>query len=103
MSVPSTCQAAVYDKISSDQKDVQVKEVSVEPVKEGEVIVKAEYASLNPVDGMVQAGLLQGAGWELPLPFTIGYDIAGTVAAVGEGVSDFAVGDRVFAVNWGTF
>ncbi|KUI46230.1 alcohol dehydrogenase [Mycobacterium sp. GA-1199] len=41
------------------------------------------------------AGGFPGLNW----PITLGHEIAGTIAEVGEGVEDFAVGDRV-AVGW---
>ncbi|MGV0787794.1 alcohol dehydrogenase catalytic domain-containing protein [Mycolicibacterium sp. XJ2] len=41
------------------------------------------------------AGGFPGMNW----PITLGHEIAGTIAEVGDGVEDFAVGDRV-AVGW---
>jgi len=100
-SVPETCKAAVYGKVSTEPSDVKVIDAPVLPAGPGLVIVKAEFASVNPIDYLVQAGHLQAAGWVLPLPFTMGYDIAGKVVAVGKGVAGFKVGDSVFGVNWG--
>jgi NADPH:quinone reductase len=37
----------------------------------------------------------------LPFPYTIGFDLAGQIESVGEGVTTFSPGDRVFSVNWG--
>ncbi|KZO97072.1 NAD(P)-binding protein [Calocera viscosa TUFC12733] len=53
---------------------------------EGELLIKVEAAAQNPAD----------TGWLVPsFPTVLGYDGAGTVAAVGAGVSAFAVNDRV--------
>eukprot|EP00951_Prasinocladus_malaysianus_P003351 scaffold23715_cov43-Prasinocladus_malaysianus.AAC.4 len=98
---PSTCKAAIYEKISTDPSDVRVVDAPVAAPEPGQVLLKAEYAAVNPVDSMVMAGYLQAAGWVLPLPFTMGYDVSGTVVSVGEGVSDFKEGDAVYCVNWG--
>ena len=39
-----------------------------------------------------------------PLPFSPGYDVVGDVDAIGEGVSDFAIGDRIAALTqWGGY
>ena len=46
-------------------------------------------------DREFHAGHFPGLSW----PITLGHEIAGTVAELGEGVEDFAVGDRV-AVGW---
>jgi NADPH:quinone reductase-like Zn-dependent oxidoreductase len=57
------------------------------------LVVEIEAAAVNPVDAKV----LRRSG--LSLPKTSGSDLAGSVAAVGEGVTDFEVGDRVFATG----
>jgi NADPH2:quinone reductase len=56
----------------------------------GEVLIKAEASGVNFVDTYFRAGL-----YPHELPFVLGAEVAGTVAAVGEGVSALRVGDRV--------
>ena len=67
----------------------------------GEVLVRVRAASLNPADWWLREGWMRQ--WvDLPLPITLGRDMAGDVVALGEGVTDFAVGDAVFgAVSFG--
>jgi len=61
----------------------------------GEVLVRVAAVSVNPVDSAIAGG--DARAWlEYRFPVTIGRDLAGTVEEVGEGVSRFAVGDRVF-------
>ena len=66
--------------------------------KDGEVLVRVECASLNPVDTYIRAGLI---AMPLPKPFILGCDLAGTVEAVGPNVTRFRVGDRVWGSNQG--
>ncbi len=61
----------------------------------GEVLIKVAAAGVNPLDWKIREGYLQGF-LPLTLPFTPGVDVAGTVAALGEGVTDLAVGDAVY-------
>jgi NADPH2:quinone reductase len=56
----------------------------------GQVLVKVEAAGLNFIDVYHRTGLYPN-----PLPFTPGPEGAGTVAALGPGVSGFRPGDRV--------
>src|SRR5216117_2782603 len=56
----------------------------------GQVLVKIEAAGVNFIDVYQRTGL-----YKVPLPFTLGQEAAGTVAAVGPGVSEPNVGDRV--------
>ncbi|HEY0511922.1 MAG TPA: quinone oxidoreductase [Thermoanaerobaculia bacterium] len=61
---------------------------------EGQALVRIEAAGVNYVDVYFRTGLYKGP----PLPFVPGQEAAGTVAAVGPGVTevaDIAVGDRV--------
>jgi NADPH2:quinone reductase len=57
---------------------------------EGEARVKIEVIGLNFLDIYQRMGRYQG-----PLPFTLGQEAAGVVDAVGRGVTDVQVGDRV--------
>jgi len=63
----------------------------------GEVQVKLAASSLNGFDTAVAAGYLTGM-MEHRYPVVLGKDFAGTVTALGEGVTGYAVGDRVFGV-----
>jgi len=56
----------------------------------GEVRITVEAAGLNFIDTYQRSGL-----YAVPLPFTLGAEIAGIVSAVGAGVSEFSVGERV--------
>ncbi|HSU84979.1 MAG TPA: quinone oxidoreductase [Thermoanaerobaculia bacterium] len=58
---------------------------------EGQAVVRVEAAGLNYVDVYFRTGLYKTAA----LPFIPGQEAAGTVAAVGPGVTAVAVGDRV--------
>ncbi|MET7616206.1 NADP-dependent oxidoreductase [Streptomyces sp. NPDC005408] len=62
---------------------------------EGEVLVKIEYAALNPFDWKAADGALDGRVPHV-FPLVIGSDFAGKVDVVGPGDSRFRVGDRVF-------
>eukprot|EP00164_Ancoracysta_twista_P001433 GFYU01001868.1.p1 GENE.GFYU01001868.1~~GFYU01001868.1.p1 ORF type:complete len:338 (+),score=130.50 GFYU01001868.1:134-1147(+) len=101
MSLPTTHKVAIFHSTTDNLDDVQVTEVPLKAPTRNQVLIKNEFAACNPVDKMVVSGMLAGAGWALPMPLVPGYDFAGTVAAVGEGVSGFQVGERVFGVNWG--
>mmetsp|Transcript_16073 Transcript_16073/g.45473 ORF Transcript_16073/g.45473 Transcript_16073/m.45473 type:complete len:327 (+) Transcript_16073:103-1083(+) len=96
----SEMRAVQYTEFSDDVTKCVIVKVPVPQPEEGEVLVKVSRAAANPIDWKVMGGHLQGAGWKCPLPFTMGYDLAGTVEALGGG-ANFAVGDRVFAVQWG--
>jgi len=63
-----------------------------------QVLVKTGAVAVNPVDTYIRNGANY---WELPKPFIIGCDLAGTVEAVGPKVTRFNLGDRVWATNQG--
>ena len=62
---------------------------------EGEIRVKVAAASVNGFDLAVAAGHTKGLV-EQAYPTVLGKDFAGTVDALGAGVSEYSVGDRVF-------
>lgn len=59
----------------------------------GQVLVRIRAAGVNPVDTYLRAGLYRP---DLPLPWTPGLDGAGTVEAVGQEVTRFKPGQRVY-------
>ena len=64
-----------------------------------EVLVRVHAAGVNPVDFKTRQGKGMAAVLGDP-PFVLGWDVAGTVEAVGRGVTRFAVGDEVFGMPW---
>ncbi|AMM19341.1 alcohol dehydrogenase [Frondihabitans sp. PAMC 28766] len=72
--------------------DVLVQEqVEVPDPGAGRIRVRVRAAGLNPADWELCRGFMPGA-----LPRGIGFDVAGTVDAIGDGVDDVSVGDLVF-------
>lgn len=66
----------------------------------GQVLVKPLAAAINFPDVLMCRGLYQV---KPPLPFTIGQEMCGEVVALGEGVTNVAVGDRVLGAAQGAF
>jgi NADPH2:quinone reductase len=63
-------------------------------LKPGTVLIDVATAALNFPDLLILKGLYQ---FKPPLPSIPGMELAGTIAAVGEGVARWKVGDRVIA------
>jgi len=64
----------------------------------GQVLMRVHAASVNPIDWKLREGALK-AFVPVLLPATAGQDLAGVIAAVGDGVTDLHVGDAVFAMT----
>ncbi|MDI5926783.1 NADP-dependent oxidoreductase [Rhizobium leguminosarum] len=62
----------------------------------GEILIKIEASAVNPFDLILRQGFM-AKFIPLPLPAVLGGDAAGTISALGDGVTGFAVGDRVVA------
>ena len=61
-----------------------------------QLAIRVTSASVNPIDWKRMSGAFRLIV-PVRFPFVPGYDIAGEVIAVGEGVTSFAIGDRVHA------
>ena len=62
------------------------------------VLVKTAAVAVNPIDTYIRGG---APYWQLPMPFIIGCDLAGTVDEVGPEAKRFKKGDRVWCSNQG--
>jgi len=89
---------AAYITETGGPEQIQVGELPNPKPGAGEVLVRVQAASVNPIDTYIRGGLVP---MELPMPFVIGSDLAGEVIEVGEGVSGWTAGDRVWASNQG--
>ncbi|SES76310.1 NADPH:quinone reductase [Myxococcus fulvus] len=65
----------------------------------GEVRVATQAIGVNYADCVIRMGLYASAKEYVGWPITPGFEFAGTVDAVGEGVTDLSPGDRVFGVT----
>jgi NADPH:quinone reductase-like Zn-dependent oxidoreductase len=65
----------------------------------GQVRIRVTAATVNPVDAKVRSGAASGAVKDPAFPLVLGWDAAGTVDAVGEGVEGLGVGDPVLAMS----
>src|SRR3954447_6425237 len=73
---------------------LRVEERPEPAVGAGEVRIAVKAAGINFADLMARAGVYPDAP---PPPCVVGYEVAGEVESVGEGVADFKPGDRVMA------
>ena len=84
--------AVVIDDFGTEPHIAELPEPAPAP---GEVVVRMHAAALNPFDWKVIDGALRGTVSH-HFPLTLGSDGAGVVAEVGDGVTEFGPGDRVF-------
>ncbi|MFB6458050.1 NADP-dependent oxidoreductase [Chitinophaga sp. Hz27] len=81
--------------INAFKETAQVMDLPKPNVRPGALIVKMQAAGLNPFDWKMIDGILDGS-MRHQFPMIIGVDGAGVVQEVGEGVTRFKVGDRVY-------
>lgn len=89
VTVPATMRAAVYRGIN----DVRVETIPVPEIGAGEVLVKIHTCGICGTD----LKKIHSGSHDAPRVF--GHEMSGTIVRVGEGVTGFAVGDRVMAYH----
>src|SRR6185369_9275933 len=75
-----------------DENVLEFEEVSTPEVERGHVLIKVLAASVNRLEHYIREGTVLT---DIPLPHVLGSDASGEVAAVGEGVIGFEIGERV--------
>lgn len=72
------------------------KNVDTPIFKENDVLLEVKAASLNPIDYKLVEGALKDMV-SLDLPTTVGYDVSGVVIKKGDKVSNYEIGDEIYA------
>ena len=95
-------QQATMQSIQINQYgDASVLELANAPVptlESNDVLIKVHAAAVNPVDWKIREGYLAEM---IPyqFPVTLGWDVAGEIAELGEGVTGWSVGDAVYTTR----
>jgi len=79
-----------------DAEVLRFEDAPMPPFGEDDVLIKVHSAGVNPADCQIRRGDYQ-AFLPLTLPFIPGWDVAGTIEAVGAKVARFQPGEAVFA------
>lgn len=93
-----TTRRAAYVEQRGPAESIRVGPLPVPDLGPDDVLVAVTAVSVNPVDTYVRSGRYDTP---IPLPFIVGRDLVGTVAATGAAVRGLAVGDPVWANSLG--
>lgn len=88
-----TCRAVAYYEYG-DADVLQMIDIDAPQAGPGQVRIVVRAAGVNPIDWKLRSGALAGAR-KVDFPVVPGFDAAGVVDQIGEGVSEFGVGDEV--------
>ncbi len=98
-SVPPRMKAIVLDRFG-DVDELVSRTIEVPTVGESDVLIKVSVAGVASWDAVERQGEYEDAfGIASTFPYVLGWDAAGTIAAVGSAVTRFTVGDRVYAAS----
>ena len=86
---------AVICRAWGEVETLTVEDAATPAPQRGQVLIDVKATAVNYADALMVAGRYQTRP---PFPFSPGLETAGVVAACGEGVTRFAVGDRVMAI-----
>jgi NADPH:quinone reductase len=90
--------AVQFDRYG-DRDVLYVADVEVPSPAVDEVIVQVRAAGINPGEAAIRSGAMDKM-FPATFPSGEGSDLAGVISAVGENVTDFAVGDDVLGWSW---
>lgn len=90
---------AAFIEQPGEPEAIQYADLPTPEPKAGQVLVRVQAVAVNPIDTYIRRGTVK---MELPKPFVVGCDLAGTVERAGPG-SRFKEGTRVWGSNQGLF
>jgi NADPH:quinone reductase-like Zn-dependent oxidoreductase len=82
-----------------DRDVLYIAEVEVPLPPAGEVVVEVRAAAINPGEAAIRSGALEQV-FPATFPSGEGSDLAGVVSSLGDGVTEFAIGDEVLGWSW---
>jgi len=82
-----------------DYDQLKILEMPTPKPKQKEILIETRACGVNFADCCVRMGVYRSAKEFVGWPITPGFEVAGVVTQVGEGVSRFAVGDNVIALT----
>ena len=88
--------AAILEKYNKNGADLVIKDIEIPEPKENEVLVKVYASAVNPLDNMIikkEVKLIVNYN----TPLIMGNEFAGVVEKVGNKVTKYKQGDRVYA------
>lgn len=91
---------AAYIREPGPPTNITFGELPTPEPRGAEVLVRVGAVCVNPIDTYIRAGAIK---MNIPQPFVIGCDLAGTVEKVGPAAKRFKPGDRVWGSNQGLF
>ncbi len=97
MTLPATMRAAFIEATGGPEL-IRVGELATPSPGPTDVLLRMEATTVNPVDTFVRSGAY---ATPTPFPFILGRDVVGVVVALGRGVTEFAMGDRVWSNSLG--
>lgn len=89
---------AAFIKQYGNAENLIVGELERPQITENQVLVRVAAAGINPVDFHIRNGMLADTDTH-ELPLVLGWDLAGEVTQIGKAVTDFKIGDKVFAFS----
>ena len=95
---PTQARAVRFDEYG-DRYVLHVTEVPMPQPAAGEVLVEVRAAGINPGEAAIRSGAMHER-FPATFPSGQGSDLAGVVTELGEGVTDFGLGDEVLGFSW---
>lgn len=85
-------------KYKKDQPKYQLNDIEPQTLGSNDILIKTSIAAVNPLDNLISHGELKLVV-PYSLPQTMGNEFVGTIEKLGKKVTNFKVGDRVYARN----
>jgi NADPH:quinone reductase-like Zn-dependent oxidoreductase len=99
MKIPATMKAAVINEYGGAD-NFRIQSIPVPTPESNEILIRVSSAGIGSWEADEREGRYEGYfGTKTTFPYTLGWDGAGTVVAIGGNVDRFKVGDRVYAAS----